>query len=58
MTFKALQLKIRRWRVANLSETNTVLMLSIFVGSIAAMAAYCVEKYGAFHTPIPSTGFS
>ena len=63
MTFKALQLKIRRWRVANLSETNTVLMLSIFVGSIAAMAAIVLKNmvhftHQSLQRAFPETDFN
>jgi len=39
MTFKIFLNKLINWRVTHLSEQNTVLVLSVFIGSIAAMAA-------------------
>lgn len=44
MTFKIFLKKITCWRLTHLSEQNTVLILSIFVGSIAAMAAILLKN--------------
>lgn len=44
MTFKIFLNKLINWRVTHLSEQNTVLLLSVFIGSIAAMAAIVLKN--------------
>ena len=63
MTFEAIQHKVRQWRVANLSEQNTVLILSVFVGSIAAMAAIVLKNmvhftHQSLQRAFPETDFN
>ncbi len=44
MTFKIFLNKLINWRATHLSEQNTVLLLSVFIGSIAAMAAIVLKN--------------
>lgn len=44
MKYKELLVKIKGWRYKHLSEQNTVLVLSVFVGCIAAMAAIILKN--------------
>ncbi|MDD4210038.1 MAG: chloride channel protein [Bacteroidales bacterium] len=44
MTFKIFLNKLINWRITHLSEQNTVLVLSVFIGSIAAMAAIVLKN--------------